>query len=389
MLRAIAALLVLLYHVELIELRMIAEAGGSERPVSAGLWTNGFAGVDMFFVISGFVMAYVSGRAQAGPATAGAFLFARVARVYPAWWLYAGLAMLAFTILTGMPWNAANLSDGVSPAWHLIASFALLPQPDLPVLIVGWTLVHEMHFYLVFCLLLLMPYRFRLAALVLWAGIVIAGALAGASAPYPATYLQLATHPLSLEFLLGAAAATAAVNGVRIAPGLATLVGAVGFAAALILYQIQPGWALTWERVIWFGLPAALLVYGIASLEILGRLKAPPLMVALGDWSYALYLGHILVLSTLRHALPRLANLVEGLPGAAAGWADYLRVGAPGPVDNLLFSGASIIASLIVAWATFRYFERPALHAASALRRRMFTQASARLQPVPIRAAIW
>ncbi len=111
------------------------------------------SGVDLFFVISGFIMVWVAGEPSRSEGRYRLPLRART-RIYPLWWIFAAVGcakyFLAFGILTNPD---SNWRD---PAFF-VDSFLLLPQDGFPVLSVGWTLVHEVHFYLVFAALLFHP----------------------------------------------------------------------------------------------------------------------------------------------------------------------------------------------------------------------------------------
>ena len=399
-LRALAALIVVVYHTRAIEGLMIDGQGSGEATLVAGLWTKGFAGVDLFFVISGFIMVYVTGRARSGVTTATAFLFSRASRIYPLWWLFASVMAVYFWVAYGVPYDVQRtLGAGMieqTPILHLVFSYLLLPQPNWPVLGVGWTLIHEMYFYLGFSLLLLAPWRWRGWLIGLWGAGVIAGSLAGLSAPFAGNFVELVFYPMTLEFVLGAFVAMLVVNGYIFRPALVSALGALLFIAAMIFHpdpELRPQdglmSTLQWGRVIWFGIPAAILLYGLAALDIRGRFRSPRFLVSIGDWSYALYLSHMLVLSALKRIFPFAADIAEYRLGIPAPVADLLRVGTPGIADNLLFALTGIVASVIVAWLSYRFFEQPVLRAFGRIRARLFDTRKLGLHPAPIRAAVW
>ena len=389
-LRAVAALLVLVYHTRAIEMDAIARKGLNEAPMLSTFVQNGFSGVDFFFVISGFIMIYVTGKVQPRLATAGAFLFARAARIYPLWWLFAAI-MTAYFFLAygGVPFGAETLEDGSrmmreNSALHLIYSYALLPQLTVPIHGVGWTLVHEMHFYIGFALLILLPRRFLPLGLAGWAAIILLGTLTGLQQPTATDYISLLLHPLSLEFLGGCGAALLICSGRRFKPMTVLVVGLIAFVAALYLQPYPTDFTLGWGRVLFFGIPSILIVYGAAALEAEDRVRVPRSFVVLGDWSYALYLGHTLVLSGLRRIFDALAARLQG-----PFLEDVFTIGAPGILDNLLFYIVGAIGSIVFAGLVFRLFEKPAMTLTGRLRRDLFEDTNAQLKPAPIKAAIW
>ncbi len=399
-LRALAAILVLIYHIRAIEILMIAAYSGAdtqETPLVSGLWEKGFAGVDLFFVISGFIMVYVTGRASAGIATASAFLFSRASRIYPLWWVFATIMALYFLFAYGVPMDIEDAMDrGQSPAWHFFASYLLLPQDNFPVLGVGWTLVHEMYFYIVFAVFLLAPWQWRSWLIGLWGAVVISGSVSGLSGPFAVDYQHLIFYPMTLEFILGAFSAVLIVNGYHGRPALLALLGATLLIAALIWHPNPVGHpqegllsTLQWGRVIWFAVPSVILLHGLVGLDIFGRLRVPGFFVALGDWSFALYLSHMLTLSALKRIFPFAADIAEHRLGVPADLASMLRVGTPGLIDNCVFLVASIIASIIVAALSFYLFEKPSLRLFGRVRSRLFDREAQGLHPAPIRAGVW
>src|ERR1700757_1478274 len=129
--RAIAANLVIFSHLFLVQARYTA---GTVLPAFT---LYGIAGVDLFFVISGFIMVAVAGRDR-GPIE---FLWRRVTRIYPTYWLVS-LAVLATALLA-----PTLVNSSITTPISLWRSFLLIPDRTFPLLAVGWTLVYEMYFY--------------------------------------------------------------------------------------------------------------------------------------------------------------------------------------------------------------------------------------------------
>jgi len=413
MLRALAALMVVGFHLRIVRGEMAFPDLDVYAMGAAPLAENGYAGVDLFFVISGFIMVYVTGERTRGPGTAGLFLASRAARIYPPWWLFAGI-FTAYMIVAhvaldvqGLGWDA--LAGGtIPPIEYLWKSFALVPQDSYPVLNVGWTLIHEMYFYLVFALSLLVSRRWLGPFLAVWAALVLGFALSGYSYAIGRDLLTLAVHPMTLEFIAGAIVALAVQSGRRWRPGLVTVLALLAWVGASVFLlpptRILPegttggvvslghqfalvtgvGWnvfVLEWGRVIAFGLPGAALVYGLVSLEAEGRLKAWTPLVRVGDWSYALYLSHIIVLVALARLFP-IAQARLGLP-------EWAALTGPGPLGALAFSALALIVCLITAWLAYRLFERPVMALYGSLRSSWSRDGAARLSPAPVAARIW
>jgi len=340
-LRGVAASLVVLSHLGVVE----AKYGGDT--ILPGETMLGFSGVDLFFVISGFIMVHVTRGDFGAPRKAGAFLFSRFTRIYPLYWLVS-----LFLIVIWLRWPDMVFASATGSP-DLIKSLALWPESRPPLLAVGWTLIHELYFYLVFAAMLLAPRRWLPGLLALWMGAVTLGALAGLGGVSPE--LAIVFHPLTLEFVLGAAAALIfhALPGEKRAGVAILALGVAAFCAALIYAGTNwPGaFPDHWARALLFGPPGALIVYGLAAMEHRGR-AAPAWSGVFGDWSYALYLTHVLTLS----ALGRL-------------WAPVATGGA---IDNIaaliILSAAAIAASA----AAHILAEKPMLHVTRTLRRRIF-----------------
>ena len=280
-LRGLACMLVVLYHA--------ADAWGArqmpQRSADA-VWPNGAAGVDLFFVISGFVMALTS--ADLGGRTgAWRFVRRRLRRVVPLYWLMTGVKLI---ILLAVARPAALPS-----LWHSAASLLFIPSRDAagvvrPVLGVGWTLQFEMLFYLLFALSLACRRPAWRVLLPTLAPLAVAGFFRGPHWPAP---LVLA-NGLVLEFCLGLGVAAWWQSSPRPRPRrLAACLFGAGLAPLLTLPQ--PG---TLRFAVW-GLPAALMLAGAVAAEPwLGKLL-PRWLLTVGDASYATYLVHPFVVPVL------------------------------------------------------------------------------------------
>lgn len=363
-LRAVAALAVMFAHLQSVE------ASHSIGPtLLPNALMSGFAGVDLFFVISGFIMVWIAGDWSPGANSAGKFLFARVTRIYPVWWLFASITALYFLAVNGVPWDADLLKNfDIGGVEHLIKSAFLIPHDAFPVLTLGWTLMHEMYFYLIFALILLLPQKYRAVALIVWAGVIGAGIAANATGFYADTLSALALYPMTLEFLIGAAVGWAVKAGWRRFAIPALILGMIGMIAALWAVDFSSkADTLPIVRTALFGPPSALLVYAVAALE-LNQTSKPWLhggLVRIGDWSYSLYLGHILVISAV-------AELV------------FPTFGDLGQISNALFIGVASVAAIIAAGVAYAMFEAPLHRRARAARKRLFKSSDDRPATPPV-----
>ncbi len=241
-LRGAAALLVVIFH------------AGLHFDPSEATFRIGNAGVDVFFVISGFVMWTVTARRPTSPT---AFLHQRVIRLVPMYWVFT-LAMLVFWLV--LPREFPHMHPD---PWHYLLSLAFVPHisPDtgqvLPVLGQGWTLNFEIFFYILFAAVLLLPSARRFGAITAMLLILPVSGLFLATPDIPATTLL---SPLLIEFLGGILLAWLVADGVR--PRIAWCWGAVAAGVVLLAFA-APGRNDNWARLLEYGLPALLLVGGL------------------------------------------------------------------------------------------------------------------------------
>jgi peptidoglycan/LPS O-acetylase OafA/YrhL len=269
-LRALAALAVVVYHV-------LYTAGDYGRPVHALIILHGWGrcGVDVFFVISGFVMVYAQSHR---PKTAAEFLRQRLLRIVPLYWLLTlALGFLTFAI------PGISKSGPPSPGKFFASLFFLstVLYRDLPVIFVGWSLEYEIFFYVLFAIAIALrrPYAF------------IGGSL-----------LLLACFSLlkwvALEFLFGMLVCawfqrSSPYRHARACAGAGLLLLIVPFSG---------------PDVVVFGIPACLLVLGAASM----RQIRSPFWNFLGAASYSLYLVQVFAIPTFYKAAAQYLNTVPG-----------------------------------------------------------------------------
>jgi len=339
-LRGIAAIMVVMFHAAAI---WRESAMGAAR--FFGPWDQGYAGVDLFFVISGFIIVYVAGHRPAGLRTSARFMAARGLRIYPLWWIGCTLMALYFLLTYGVP--ASPDAGGGGSAWSRYAlSMSLWPFGDLPVLSVGWTLTFEIGFYVLFGLMLIsVPSRWRVPIMGVWAVIIlVAGALADWEfQALPDGWTAWFVHPLCLEFIFGAVvAAYISQSQSKLFGTLLALSGGLALAGAFLVPHDVLSGQFPLYRVAAFGLPSAALLAGLVILERQSSLSVPTILKRLGDMSYSLYLFHFLILLGARRAF--------GLIGYSPGFWVFLILG----------TGLCVVGS----YAAWRLIERP-LHLAS------------------------
>ena len=335
-LRALAALMVVVGHTQTEAIVAAAKAGLAFTPVALLPWG---AGVDLFFVISGFIMVVASERLFAHPDGAKTFAARRLKRIVPLYWLFTTL-YVAIQFVTHKPVGGLDL----------LSSYLFWPRDIFgdgvirPIFTLGWTLNYEMFFYALFAVAIRWPAQRAVAAIAL---LLATGVVIGRMWPLAPGPLAFWTQPIVLEFVLGMAIALAWRHGVRLPSAMRVAL----FATALLLlaYDVEGSarqsshWTTPTDlvRLLGWGVPAAVLV----AAAVLGTarpaaVRSLPLdVVALGDSSYALYLVHPFVVGTFMRIWTS-----AGLAGHLGYWP---------------FVGVSLAVSIAVAVLLHRFFELP------------------------------
>jgi len=321
-LRGIAALMVVCVHLSVQLQRMEYQ----------GYWPDWAAsGVDIFFVLTGFLMWFTTAGRQQTPLE---FYRRRIVRIVPLYWLLTSVVVAVLVL-------APQLMQSVQLDWvNVVASYFFIFTPSAagrmePVLLVGWTLNYEMLFYLVYGAALALPARWRF-----WATTAVILALVLVNYPvFARTDVQvLRDASLMLEFVFGMAIAAwwRRVAAVDRRPGPGWLLIVVGFAALALQEFLLP----PLPSAIAGGLPAAAVICGALLLERSGGLPEWPALRLLGDISFSLYLSHPIAMSAF-----------------AQGWR---RVGLTSmPASDALFCLAATTFCLLVGGLVYRWVELP------------------------------
>jgi exopolysaccharide production protein ExoZ len=287
-LRIVAACLVVVTH------STFYAAERLDRNIS--VWHRGTRGVDIFFVISGFVMIYSSQKLFGLSEGWKTFAKHRIVRIVPLYWLVTTLKVLIVLFTAGFALHTVlNLTTAT-------CSYLFLPARNLdgklePLVGVGWTLNLEMLFYFLFTLALFFRVSvFRYLGVIL-ALLAIGSYFRNPSWPPVGFYFQ----SIVLEFYFGMLIAKAHIKGSHVPRRLAYFLAAVGF--GVLLLPPMDGWGL--PKALISGVPAALIVCSAVSVE---RLETwiPRFLLYLGDASYAVYLIHPFVCPIAPTVLRRL-----------------------------------------------------------------------------------
>ena len=305
-LRALAASAVVCFHV-------------SEQ--FGGPFKVGAAGVDIFFVISGFIMWVTTARRPADP---WRFISRRITRIVPLYWI------VTLVTVVGILFRPQFFYDHLLSPLNFGGSLFFLPllqRGELhPVVIQGWTLSYEMMFYLIFALTLFLGERWRFGTLV---GVLMA--IVALHFVLPEGHARAFTSPIVLEFAAGVVVGHLWMKDVRLslAPALVLL------GAGVLLLAVVPLLDADMPRVLGWGVPALLIVAGAVFAERARPFNPAVLFTFLGEASYSIYLWHTLV-----------AIVVTGLT---------LRLGVP----QALKPAVIVVFSLVFSAMLYLVVEKP------------------------------
>ena len=266
----------------------------------------GAFGVDLFFVISGFVMT-LSARRFVGPAGAGVFLVQRFIRIAPLFYL-ACLVMLAEAIRAGLPLERASILN----------SLTFLPIFDdnkysWPLHYLGWTLAFEWVFYLLVALLIADGRAGQHLPLL---GMVVAVPFLGLMSQPQLMAGKVFANPMLWEFAFGCIACILydKCRLGRLRWQLAC-VAALFAILGVVALQLWPdelarraqipmnGGREAAVRVLLWGIPAFFFFCAFISFGLIGDNRLARLMKLLGDASYSIYLSHLFVVMAIREIL--------------------------------------------------------------------------------------
>ena len=294
--RGIAAILVVLFHLNEMSIERLKQV------TFFNLFQAGWSGVDYFFVLSGFIMVYVHRSAIGKPDQLKSFLVKRTVRIYPIYWIIT-LIVLAFFLVVPSFANNKDLS-----IQHILVSLFLLPQNDKPILDVGWTLIYELFFYLLFSIAIWFKPKYSVPILSSWLFVTMLHYLKVVDFGGEAFLLNIVFGNMNLEFVLGCLAGYVVIKfGTKISKNRWILFGVanLGYVALLVLTAVNK---LEIDRMSTFGVLAALLIVGSASIDLNDSPKVPKILTYLGDASYSIFLLHSPIVSATTKLLQK-ANL--------------------------------------------------------------------------------
>jgi exopolysaccharide production protein ExoZ len=315
-LRFIAATSVVIFHAVGTAMKHIP----GQSAFGYGIFRHGDLGVDIFFVISGFIIFYSTYLVRTSSLN---FLLRRLQRIVPIYWLFT-LGMVALSVF--IP-SVFSDTDWINPRSVLLSmTFLSFLDQKMPIIFVGWSLEYEMLFYLAVTILIF-------KAIKVWDNLIIIFSMLSILSFLPAGYgLQalsaFLTNPILLEFAYGVVVAK-----LFLGQRLSVLARIAVLIATLIVAISDPT-----NRIVVVGLPACLLVLAAA---VLSKVRQNPSLLekvfgALGDASYSTYLVQVFVISASVKVLSKSGALpidlvvwVTTLVTIAAGYISYAWLERP------------------------------------------------------------
>ncbi|WP_168735833.1 acyltransferase family protein [Cohnella fermenti] len=292
-LRGLAAVLVLLTHVTITLNERL------QYRFADNVFLSGYMGVDLFFVISGFIICYTHYSDFGVRERLGSYYVRRFTRIYPVYWLVL-IPVIAFNF--AVPSYGDGFERELS---EIVQSWFLIPESHQPILRVAWTLWHELLFYVLFGMLFI---RNRNPKLLVGAALGWGALSAGSMFIQDRGFWLWSEYlfsPHNLEFLAGCGIAVLlrrdklSARAAYWALGLGIVLFFASWANEYWLHESIPR-ALAW------GIPSFLLVAAASAWPDSARSSPNRLFAYLGDASYSIYLVHLLAIHLLYQVFNRL-----------------------------------------------------------------------------------
>ena len=296
LLRGIASLLVVFLH---------ATSNVNEKLNAKFLgdfFSFGGAGVDIFFVLSGFIITYTSAKGLANKEKLKPFIRKRIIRIYPTYWIIISgflVLQILFPSFYRVPY------DGTVN--NFFATYLLLPKHAM-VNGVSWTLTYEIYFYLLFSLgFLIHKKKWFFYILFAYSISIILLPLFNYNFENANEWIKLISSPMNIEFFMGVLAALVITKlNAMMAKPLVIIGSALFFVSGVLSNNGVILFNNEFNRVILFGIPSFLLIIAVVKLEITKKVEAPIILLLLGEASYSIYLIHLPVVAAATVVLAKL-----------------------------------------------------------------------------------
>ena len=333
-LRGLAVLMVFSVHLYEVERKY------SHGPLLFDRWIHASNfGVDLFLVISGFVLTYLAFGHFSSAAYARSYGFNRVTRVYPVYLLYT-LPLVPVYLARPELFNATAGHEV-----NLLRSLLLLPDVNLPLIPVAWTLHHELYFYVLFGGMLFLPERRLPLAIAAFALLTVILSYAGwlIARPQQGAFQKVLFNPINFEFVFGMVIAWLVYKGERRGGALCLTLGFAGWFCGYLGFFHTTGldWVDPYTGVILYAVPATFITYGVVVLELQRGWVFARSLRWVGDAAYSIYLTHVMALVVIGRL--------------------WHSIGAPGWAWHVFFLVGATALGLAVGNLAYRLIEKPLL----------------------------
>lgn len=286
-LRGIASLLVVFLHITTNSNSLL------NKEFCFNIFIFGGAGVDIFFVLSGFIITYSNLYYIAQPSASGNFLKRRLIRIFPIYWIIITVFLILQLALPA--YYKTHFNTGFA---NVFQTYLLLPD-HIMLNGVSWSLTNELFFYFIFSFALIIPSKKY--SLIILAAYFIFLIIFSFTAPVGINtnpYIKILIFPMNLEFILGVFIVIVInrfsnkwVYPLLVTGTLLFLAGALLSNSGITLISSSSSQAL--NRVLLFGFPSFLIILALVKMELGKTINMHNIFLHLGDASYSIYLIHL------------------------------------------------------------------------------------------------
>jgi peptidoglycan/LPS O-acetylase OafA/YrhL len=333
-LRGIAALLVVGFHA-----RQTLNGMFGIKDLGNFLFLGGQAGVDLFFIISGFIIAYSTHDKQRS--APGAFIIRRFFRIYP---VFIVSLLLCYLVVNYV--KPIDFSLLIRSAFLIHTNYSLHgPFFGYNILYTAWTLTYELYFYIIFVVAMSINHNHRVliaSTLLLIPGVILqkiyngsislSGDVSLENTELP--FLNFIASPMMIEFIYGMLLYKF-VTKIRLQHHSGIILF-IAFSFTFVCYFSNYRFG---SGPVNFGLWAIVLMIGLMIYEQTHSIGTSAILNTLGDISYSLYLTHVIVIYAMIY-YPGYIPMYEGTTG----------------ISRFAYM---VCASVAVSWITYEYVEKP------------------------------
>jgi exopolysaccharide production protein ExoZ len=317
--RAVAAMSVLAFHLSI----GMGSAGFSAFGQKY-TW-RGDLGVDFFFVLSGFIIAYAHNSDIGNPRAVGRYLWRRFVRLYPIYWMFTALVVAGLAFL-----GHDSSPPGGSLGWLTTLSLVRF-SPEATSIRPAWTLIHEVGFYLAFALIIM---HRKIGWLVFGTWMILCLVDYHYNSELNRTPFRTYLSAINLNFLVGIIAYH--LYKKQWQPKVLMVAGLMIFTATFFADDLGRA-----PSPLLYAIAMGAVIASLAIFENQGVLPVPNWLAHIGNASYVLYLTHEFAVTHILQVVRRVASHVP---------------------EGLVF-GVTFILTVLIAVALHQGLEKPLLMA--------------------------